>query len=68
MIVCVCHRVRDRTIAQGAQAGMAFEELQFACGVATRCGKCEEVARATWESGRSVVEARAAHGLRCATA
>jgi hypothetical protein len=36
--------------------------------VATRCGKCEEVARATWESGRSVVEARAAHGLRCATA
>ena len=68
MIVCVCHRVSDRTIEQGARAGMAFEELQFECGVATRCGKCEETALATWQRGQASGEAQAAEGLCCATA
>ena len=45
MIVCVCHRVNDRTIAQCAKQGMAFEDLQLELGVATQCGRCESCAR-----------------------
>lgn len=48
MIVCVCHRVSDQTIARGARAGMAFDDLQLELGVATQCGKCESCARALW--------------------
>ena len=48
MIVCVCHRVSDRTIASCAKAGMAFEEIQAEHGVATQCGRCESCARSVW--------------------
>jgi bacterioferritin-associated ferredoxin len=49
MIICVCHRVSDRTIRQCARQGMAFDDLQLELGVATQCGKCESCARAVWQ-------------------
>ncbi|GLS16392.1 MULTISPECIES: (2Fe-2S)-binding protein [Hydrogenophaga] len=52
MIVCVCHRVSDKTIAHAARAGMAFDDLQLELGVATQCGKCEGCARAVWSECR----------------
>lgn len=48
MIVCVCHRVNDQTIARAARSGMAFDDIQLEYGVATQCGKCECAARALW--------------------
>lgn len=48
MIVCICRRVSDKTIAQCARAGMAFEDIQMEHGVATQCGKCEDCARSMW--------------------
>lgn len=48
MIVCVCHRVSDRAIAQAARAGAAFDDIQLELGVATQCGKCEGCARDLW--------------------
>ena len=53
MIVCVCHRVSDQTIARAARAGADFEEIQLELGVATQCGKCEGCARALWSECRS---------------
>lgn len=53
MIVCVCHRVNDRAIAQCARQGMAFDDLQLELGVATQCGKCETCARALWRECQS---------------
>ena len=57
MIVCVCRRVSDQTIARCARAGMAFDDIQLELGVATQCGKCEPCARSVWDEcrpGRSV--------------
>jgi bacterioferritin-associated ferredoxin len=48
MIVCVCHRVSDQTIARCARAGMSFDQLKLELGVATQCGKCEPCARSVW--------------------
>lgn len=48
MIVCVCRRVSDKTIAQCARSGMMFEDIQMEFGVATQCGKCEDCARNVW--------------------
>ena len=48
MIVCICHRVSDKTIARCAQQGAGFDELQLEHGVATQCGKCEPSARQIW--------------------
>ncbi|MDT7927997.1 bacterioferritin-associated ferredoxin [Tepidimonas sp.] len=48
MIVCICHRVSDRTIRAAARQGQAFEDLQFEHGVATCCGRCEACARDIW--------------------
>lgn len=48
MIVCVCRRVSDKTIAQCARSGMMFEDMQMEYGVATQCGKCEDCARSMW--------------------
>lgn len=45
MIVCVCRRVNDKTLIEHAQAGRAFEEIQWELGVATQCGRCEGCAR-----------------------
>lgn len=50
MIVCICHRVSDRDIAQAARQGCAsFDELQDELGVATACGTCGDCARETFE-------------------
>ncbi|MFW8565457.1 (2Fe-2S)-binding protein [Orrella sp. 11846] len=48
MIVCICRRVSDKTIAQCARSGLMFEDIQIDHGVATQCGKCEDSARAIW--------------------
>lgn len=48
MIVCVCRRVNDKTIAQAARCGMSFDDIQIDMGVATQCGQCESSARAVW--------------------
>lgn len=48
MIVCVCRRVSDKTIAHCARSGMAFDDIQSELGVATQCGQCEGCARAVW--------------------
>jgi bacterioferritin-associated ferredoxin len=48
MIVCVCRRISDKSIAHAARSGMGFDDLQFELGVATQCGKCESCARAVW--------------------
>ena len=53
MIVCVCHRVSDQTIAHAARSGMAFDDIQLELGVATQCGKCESCARSVWSQCRS---------------
>ena len=53
MIVCVCHRVSDQTIARAARSGMDFDDIQLELGVATQCGKCESCARAVWSECRS---------------
>jgi bacterioferritin-associated ferredoxin len=52
MIVCVCRRVSDQTIARCARSGMAFDEIQLELGVATQCGKCESCARSLWAECR----------------
>jgi len=52
MIVCVCHRVSDKTIERAARAGADFDEIQLELGVATQCGKCEGCARALWSECR----------------
>lgn len=49
MIVCVCHRVNDRTLAQRARQGMSFDDVQLDLGVGTQCGKCATCARALWQ-------------------
>lgn len=45
MIVCVCHRVSDKDIAQRASEGKGFDDIQFELGVASQCGRCEDCAR-----------------------
>jgi bacterioferritin-associated ferredoxin len=52
MIVCVCHRVSDKTIERATRAGASFDDLQLELGVATQCGKCEGCARAVWSECR----------------
>lgn len=53
MIVCVCHRVSDKTIALRAQQGAEFDDIQLEHGVATQCGQCECMARRIWAECRS---------------
>jgi bacterioferritin-associated ferredoxin len=48
MIVCICHRVSDRDIANAVRHGCtSFASLQDELGVATRCGACADCARKT---------------------
>lgn len=61
MIVCVCHRVSDRAIAQCARQGWSFEELQLELGVATQCGCCETCARQLWQACTHTADASVAH-------
>lgn len=54
MIVCVCHRVSDRDIAQAARHGCAsYDELQEQLRVGTACGACGDCARQTFDTQRS---------------
>jgi len=47
MIVCICHRISDRDIAQAHCQGCAsFDDVQGTLRVATRCGRCHESVRA----------------------
>jgi bacterioferritin-associated ferredoxin len=48
MIVCICRRINDKTIAQCARSGMGFDDIQLELGVATQCGQCEGCARKLW--------------------
>ena len=52
MIVCVCRRVNDKSIAQAARCGASFDDIQFDMGVGTQCGQCESSARAVWAQCR----------------
>lgn len=52
MIVCVCHRVSDQTIAKAARMGHSFDDIQLELGVATQCGQCESCARDLWSECR----------------
>ncbi|MEW5885242.1 MAG: (2Fe-2S)-binding protein [Pseudomonadota bacterium] len=48
MIVCVCRRVSDKTIAACAQQGEGFDAIQFEHGVGTQCGQCVHTAQRIW--------------------
>ena len=49
MIVCLCHRVSDRDIADEARAGCAsFDALQDRLRVGTGCGACIDYAQSTF--------------------
>lgn len=45
MIVCICRRISERTIAEHAREGLDFDDIQMELGVATQCGMCEESVR-----------------------
>jgi bacterioferritin-associated ferredoxin len=50
MIVCICHRVSDRDIAQAVQAGTcSFDALMDQTLIASSCGKCLDCARQAFE-------------------
>ena len=49
MIVCVCRRVSDKTIAHCARSGMGFDDIQLELGVGMQCGLCQGCARSIWE-------------------
>ena len=45
-LICHCEGVRDRTIVKAVQRGAStLQEVQAACGAATRCGGCEAAVR-----------------------
>jgi len=46
MIVCVCHRVSDKTIARCAQQGAGFDDLQLEHGVSPTAHREAETAKA----------------------
>ena len=51
MIVCLCHRVRDRDIEQAVCAGTtSFELLQDDTRVASSCGCCYDCAREIFDA------------------
>jgi bacterioferritin-associated ferredoxin len=51
MIVCLCHRVSDRDIADAVRSGCgSFDQLQDDLMVASSCGACADCARDTFES------------------
>jgi bacterioferritin-associated ferredoxin len=50
MIVCLCHRVSDRDIAQAVQSGLRnFDVLQDETRVASSCGSCHDCARQVFD-------------------
>jgi bacterioferritin-associated ferredoxin len=51
MIVCLCHRVRDRDIQQAVRDGTtSFELLQDDTRVASSCGCCYDCAREVFDA------------------
>jgi bacterioferritin-associated ferredoxin len=65
MIVCVCHRVSDRDIAQAVQAGAScFEALQQQTRLGTCCGCCHDCAREVFDSACAGLGI----GIGCSTA
>lgn len=58
MIVCVCNRVSEKTIAQHAHEGKSFDDIQFELLVATQCGSCENCARELVERCHRAAAAR----------
>lgn len=65
MIVCLCHRVSDRDIAQAVRSGTTcFEILQDETRVASSCGCCLDCARAVFDQERSRGDAPVAAGGR----
>jgi len=50
MIVCLCHRISDRDIADAVQSGVRdFETLQDETCIARNCACCEDCARQVFE-------------------
>lgn len=50
MIVCLCHKVSDRDIAQAVNSGTrCFELLQDELRVASSCACCHDCAREVFE-------------------
>ncbi len=46
MYVCICHAVTDRAIRQAVREGAScIEDLSEELNVATRCGKCRQLAQ-----------------------
>jgi bacterioferritin-associated ferredoxin len=57
MIVCVCKAISDRQLRASIEAGNdSFDALQFEHGVATCCGRCEEMVHSML-SGQSCMTA-----------
>jgi bacterioferritin-associated ferredoxin len=60
MYVCVCNAITDRELRACAEAGMrTVEELSFALGLGTCCGRCRDCAAGVLAE---VHGTRAAHG------
>jgi bacterioferritin-associated ferredoxin len=49
VIVCICHGVSDRAIAEAAAGGCSFDEMQRELRVATACSSCLEYAHAVFK-------------------
>jgi bacterioferritin-associated ferredoxin len=56
MIVCLCHRVSDREIANAVRGGMrCFEALKNETRVASSCGCCHDCAREVFDDACAAV-------------
>lgn len=65
MIVCICHRVSDHTIAREVRAGCAsFNELQNTLRVATACGACADCAQDVFARARDMSDLTLCAGSR----
>ncbi len=63
MIVCVCRRVSDHTLARLAREGMSFDEVQLELGVATQCGQCEGCARSICAQAETAAVVQPSQGV-----
>jgi bacterioferritin-associated ferredoxin len=51
MIVCLCHRISDRDIANAVRSGVScFDVLQDDTRVASSCGCCHDCAREVFDA------------------
>lgn len=59
MIVCLCHRISDRDIAQAVRSGaQCFETLQDETRLASSCGSCLECAREVFDAAHDACGAQ----------